>query len=123
MTQITIEGYALPETSRNKYSCWNEPLSVQLDMISGRRVVEVRGTVTKASYTYDYLGNTLTQTLLGILRGGNPFSATVLTDEGETVTSTFLCESITNPTFAFSRYGTGLWHNLAFVIREVSPHD
>ena len=122
MTQITIAGNALPETSRDRYMCWNEPLSVQIDMISGRRVIEQRGNVYKVSYSFDYLGNALTQTLLGILRGNSSFSATIVTDEGNTVTSTFLCESITNPTFAFSRDGVGLWHNLAFTLREVSPH-
>ena len=36
---------------------------------------------------------------------------------------TFLVDSITQPTFAFSKGGVGLWHNVGFTLREVKPHD
>lgn len=123
MTQITIAGIALPETSHDKYQCWEEKLSSQLDMISGRRVVEVRGDVWMCTYEYDYMGNSLMRQILAVLRGNSSFTATVLTDMGEEYTGTFLCESITNPTFAFTAHGDGLWHNFGFTLREVSPHD
>ena len=91
-------------------------------MISGRVVIDSRGKVFKASYQYDYMGNTLLRLLLAQLRTGAPVMATVLTDSGETVTGRFVVESVTQPTFAFSRGGEGLWHNVGFTLREERPH-
>ncbi len=122
MTQINLNGLALPEVSKDRYSCWEEDLSVQVEMISGRVVIESRGKVWKASYQYDYMGNTLLRLLLAQLRTGAPVMATVLTDSGETVTGRFVVESVTQPTFAFSRGGEGLWHNVGFTLREERPH-
>ena len=122
MTQINLNGLNLPEVSRDRYSCWEEDLSEEVEMISGRVVIESRGKVWKASYQYDYMGNTLLRLLLKELRSGAPVMATVLTDSGETVTGRFVVESVTQPTFAFSRGGEGLWHNVGFTLREERPH-
>lgn len=93
-------------------------------MISGRRVIESRGKVWKASYQFDTMGNEKLRQVLAVLRSGAPFLATVLPDiSDETVTSTFLVESITQPTFAFEADGKAVWHNLGFTIREEEPHD
>lgn len=125
MNQIIIETIALPETSRDRYACPELPLVVELDMISGRRVGEIRGGhVWKPQYSYDYMGDEIVRPLLKILRSGKAFSAAVLPDNGnELVVSTFRVESLTNPTFAFSKSGKAMWHNLAFTLREVNPHD
>ena len=124
VTQLNLNGILLPQSSHDRYACWEEDLSVQVDMISGRRVIESRGKIWKASYSFDYMGNVKLRQVLAVLRSGAPFPATVLPDNSdEPVTSIFLVESITQPTFAFSRGGVGLWHNLAFTIREEEPHD
>lgn len=124
MTQLVINGIVLPETTRDKYSCYPEQLSRQIDMISGRRVNEYRGSVYKISYTYDYMGNELARQVLSVLRSGNSFPVSFLSDEEDTMlTGTFLTESITSPTFAFSKGGKPYWHNFSFVLREVKPHD
>lgn len=124
VTQMILDGVKLPQSSHDRYACWEEDLSVQVDMISGRRVIESRGKIWKASYSFDYMGNEKLRQVLAVLRSGAPFPATVLPDNSdEPVTSIFLVESITQPTFAFSRGGVGLWHNLAFTIREEEPHD
>ena len=124
VTQLNLNGILLPLSSHDRYACWEEDLSVQVDMISGRRVIESRGKIWKASYSFDYMGNEKLRQVLAVLRSGAPFPATVLPDNSdEPVTSIFLVESITQPTFAFSRGGVGLWHNLAFTIREEEPHD
>ena len=61
--------------------------------------------------------------LLGALRGGGVLSVQFLPDIGDTLlTSTFICESLSEPTFAFGRDGTGYWHGVEFELREVSPH-
>lgn len=123
MTQIILNGIALPEASGDQYSCWEEELSVQVDMISGRRVVEQRGLVWRVSWAYDYLDNDTTSRLLAVLRSGAPFVATVLPDNSlQTVTSSFLTERLTPPTFLFDDNGTPCWHGLAFTLREEMPH-
>ncbi|QNL44135.1 hypothetical protein H8790_11945 [Oscillibacter hominis] len=124
MTQLILNGLYLPETSKDKYQCHPSELSVSLDMISGRRIKEIRGCVQVITYSYDYLGNDLCRQVLLVLRSGKPFPVTYLPDDSDTMqTGTFLLESLTPPTFAFSKGGTGLWHNLSFTLREVRPHD
>ena len=125
MIQLILNGQVeLPETSRDKYRCYPATLSQQVDMISGRRVLEERGHVQMIEYSYDYMGNELMRAVLGILRGGTSFPVAYLPDEGDTlVTGMFLTESITQPTFAFSRSGVPYWHNFGFTLREVKPHD
>lgn len=124
LVQLILNGIHLPETSNDKYQCWPELLSTQVDMISGRRVFEVRGVVQKISYSYDYMGNDLCRQVLSILRSGAAFPVAYLPDDGDDLVSgVFLTESMTHPTFAFSDDGKPYWHNLSFVLREVTPHD
>ena len=104
--QLILNGILLPESSKDRFSCWEEDLSVQVDMISGRRVVETRGKIWKASYSFDYMGNEKLRQVLAVLRSGEPFLASVLPDNSdEMVSSYFLLDSITQPTFAFSKGG------------------
>lgn len=124
MTQLILNGQVtLPQTSWDKYRCYPSILNQQVEMISGRMVEEVRGIVQMIEYSYDYMGNDLMRSVLGILRSGTSFPVAYLPDEGdELVSGIFLCTSITQPTFAFSRGGVPYWHNFAFTLREVRPH-
>ena len=122
--QLQIGGVSLPISSNDKYSCWEEPLVVSVDMISGRRVQELRGKVWHASYSFDRLNNDTLRSVLSVLRSGEPFQAFILPDtQDEMIAGTFVLESITPPTFAFLQNGSSVWHNLAFQIREEAPHD
>lgn len=125
MTQLILNGgIALPEVSRDQYKCYPATLSQQVEMISGRLVEEVRGHVQMIEYAYDFMGNDLMRQVLAVLRSGQSFPAAYLPDEGnQLVSSVFLCTSITQPSFAFSRRGIPYWHNFAFTLREVKPHD
>ena len=125
MTQLIINNtIALPYASGGKYAAWEEPLSVQIDMISGRRVEEQRGLVWRVRYEYDYMGNALMRQLLAALRTGGALNVQFLPDTGDTLlTSTFLRDTLTEPTFAFGRGRVGYWHGISFELREVSPHD
>ena len=125
MTQINLKNnLPLPEVSRDKYACWEEMLSVQVDMVLGRRVIEQRGKVWKVSYSYDYMGEVMLRAVLKVLRGDAPFVATVLPDDSdEPVTSTFVVESMSQPTMAFSRRDKAYWHNISFTLREERPHE
>lgn len=124
MTQLIINGLVLPQTSRDKYACYEEDLGTQIEMISGRMVTELRGKVQHIIWSYDYLGDALCRPLLATLRSGRSFPVQYLPDNGDALLSgVFLKTSLTNPTFAFSRNGRAFWHNIAFELREVSPHD
>lgn len=128
MDQIVIGDVRLPETSRDRYSCPETLLDVQAEMNSGRVVIETRGKVWKPSYSYDYMGKDLMRRALAVLRSGAPFVATVLPDNSdETITSTFVVESMTQPSMAFSkRKGdreSAFWHQISFTLREERPHD
>ena len=55
MTQLILaDNIYLPQTSHDKYKCYPAQLGEQVDMISGRRVLEVRGWVQMIEYEYDY---------------------------------------------------------------------
>ena len=123
MTQLIINGVTLPETSHDKYRSYPAELGAQVDMISGRRVIEVRGTVQMISYEYDYMPAALWRQLAAALRSNAALTVQYLPDDGdELITSTFLVESRTEPVFAFSRHGAAYWHNIAFTLREEYPH-
>lgn len=123
ITQLIVDGIYLPYTSRDRYKCYEKKLSVQLEMISGRLVEEVRGKVQVIEYSYDYMGNDLMRRLYTVLRSGRSFPVTYLPDgSDEMATGTFLVTSITEPSFAFAKGGVGLWHNVGFTLREARPH-
>lgn len=124
MTQLIINGIVLPETSGGRYKCYEGTLSDQIEMISGRVVTEVRGHVQFIEYSYDYMGNELVRQLLSALRAGTALTVKYLPDSGDDMkTSTFICEDLTPPVFAFSRSGKPYWHDISFTLREVRPHD
>lgn len=125
MTQLILNNSIyLPQTSRDKYRCYPTELGTQVDMINGRRVFEIRGSVWTIEYEYDYMGNELMRQVNAVLRSGQSFPVIFLPDNADEMSSsTFLTQSFPTPTFAFSRGGVGLWHNVSFVLREVQPHD
>lgn len=124
MIQLIVNGIYLPETSKDKYQCYPGELSVNVEMISGRTVREVRGHVQMITWSYDYMGNDLWRQLAAVLRGNTAFPVSYLPDDSDAMaTGTFLVDSITQPAFAFSKDGVGLWHNVGFTLREVTPHD
>ena len=87
-------------------------------------VTEVRGHVWYIEYSYDYMGNELTRRLLAALRSGAALTVRYLPDDSDDLEeSTFLCEDLTPPKFAFSRSGKPFWHDISFKLREVRPHD
>lgn len=121
-TQLIIDGVVLPVTTRDRYQSFPETLSRQVVMISGRVTEETRGSVQRIVYSYDYMGDAKCREVLNVLRSRGAKTVSYLPDNGDDlVTSTFLVESITQPTLAFFKGGVAKWHNLAFVLREVKP--
>lgn len=124
LTQLVVNNTIyLPQTTRDKYRCYPSLLSQQIEMITGRIVQEIRGTVQIIEYSYDYMGNELMRQLNEVLRSGAPFPVAYLPDgTDEMESSIFICTDFPVPEFAFSRYGVPYWHNVAFTLREVRPH-
>ena len=124
MTQLIIGEYPLPEVSGDRYSCPESPLVVQVEMINGRMVQEVRGgLVYEPTYEFDYMPASVWRPVYEILRSGQSFTAAVLTDKSDDlIVGTYLCTELSAPVFAFGRDGVGYWHNISFSLREVEPH-
>lgn len=121
---LIIGGWPLPEPPFDKYKCGEDPGDVKIEMISRRMVQEIRGgAIYRVSYAHDYLEDSVLRPVLAVLRSGAPFLATVLPDNSDTpVTSSFLVESMTDPTLLALDGTEPIWHGLAFTLREERPH-
>ena len=74
--QLILDGVYLPESKYDKFSCWEEPLVVTVDMISGRRVQEIRGgKVWKATYAFDSMGTDKLRAVIDIISPDIVFGA------------------------------------------------
>jgi hypothetical protein len=123
MTQLIINGTILPLVNHDKYKCYPQDLAEQIEMISGRIVQEVRGTVQIIEWSYDKMTDETYRSLLAALRGGE-MTVTYLPDDSDTMqTGKFLCTEYPAPAFAFASNGKALWHNVSFKLREARPHD
>lgn len=124
ITQINLDGVRFPRVSGERYACWEDDLSVLLEMTSGRMVEEVRGKVWRVRYSCDVLDEATHQLAMATLRSRGPLPATVLPDTGGApITSTFFVDSLTPAAFAFEENGKAVWRGLGFTLREVRPHD
>ena len=124
MRQLQINGLDLPETSWDRYRCYENILSQKVEMISGRVTEEIRGKVWKIEYSYDYMGAAEYRRLLNILRGGRLLNVVFLPDNDIIYkTGRFIVESLSPASYAFSRDGVPRWHNFSFVLREERPRD
>lgn len=132
MTQLILNGITLPESQKQHYSAWEEPLGEQLEMISGRMVVETRGIVWRVSYQYGYLDDETRKAVLAACKKGTgaPIPCSFLPPDGTALTSgQFLVTDYTPPKFAWSTalLGDGtsprpVWADFAVQLREVRPH-
>lgn len=123
MVQLIIDGNEMPEINKNRYQSSEVLLSERLTMISGRTVLEVRGKVQSIQASYSYIDTDLLRKVMTVFRSGKPFPVTYLPDDSDQLrTGEFLVESLTDPSFSFSRDGSAFWTGLAFRLREVAPH-
>lgn len=112
----------MPQTSNDKYKSYPAKLTEQVEMVSGRLVTEIRGTVQTIEYAYDYMPDAQYKALLAALRANPPITVTYLPDDGEDMkTSDFIVTSYPTPTFAFAKGDKPYWHGISFALREVKP--
>lgn len=124
MTQLIINGIPYPETSRDKYKCYEKDLGKFVRMANKRLVFEKSGKITVIEYSYDYFAdNDLFKTCLIDLRSGEELEVSYLPPESDTMnTEMFRCTVLPKPTFAFSQLNRAYWHNVGFTLEGVSTH-
>lgn len=134
MNQLILDvgGYAilLPESQDGGYESHEEELTVDLTMIPGNMVKEVRGTVWRISYQYGYFDETAKNNLIAACRKGQrePIICTFLPPNGtETIESEFFVTAYQPPKFMWSRTTDDtpepVWADFSVELREVEPHD
>ncbi len=120
---LILEDVRVPEADFDGYHAYEEKLTEQIPMISGRMVEEVQGIVWRIDYTSGRMRDGETKRLLSALRTKGSKTAAFLPDNGDVlVTSTFLVETLTPPVLAFFDGAEPVWRGLGFTLREVKPH-
>lgn len=140
MTQLILdtEGYdiALPESRKGGYHAEKQPLSVDVEMVSGRIVRELRGNVWYITYQYGYFDDAMKNNVIAACEKGRR-QAIICgflppdSSGGELSYSQFLVMEFRYPTFMWSRpslFSEGsvpipMWGDFSVELREVKPSD
>lgn len=130
MNQLILDvgGYAvlLPESKKGGYMAWEEDLTVDLVMIPGNMVKELRGTIWRVNYQYGYFNDEEKERVIAACIKGRrePIICSFIPPNGEDMLiSEFFVTSFRSPKFMWSREGKPLWGDFAVELREVEPHD
>lgn len=136
MVQLVIDGIELPESQKGGYYPKEEPASVDVTMISGRTVRELRGNVWVISYQYGYFDDEMKNKVIEACKKGQSQSIRCgflpPTSSGALSYSDFLVTSFTYPKFMWSRVAKNqsgeyaavpMWADFTVELREVKPHD
>lgn len=139
MTQLILDTtgnpVALPESRKGGYTAEKQPLSVEVEMVTGRMVRELRGNVWRVVYQYGYLTDTQKNSFIAACQKGQrqPIHCGFLTpnSSGALSYSDFFVVSFTYPKFMWSRIvGIGansapapMWGDFSLELREVKPVD
>lgn len=135
MTQLIIDttgnAIVLPESKKGGYQCYREDLGDEVEMISGRIVREVRGSVWHVSYQYGYFDTETMQKLLTSCEKGRRQAITcsfLQQGSGDALTSSqFFVTDYKRPVFQWSRNEDGeavpMWADFTVELREVRPSD
>ena len=135
MTQLILDtrGYnlTLPESQKGGYRASYEPLSVDVEMITGRLVRELRGNVWCVEYQYGFFDDEMKSKLIAICRKGRrePIQCGFLPPEstGALRYGSFFVVGFNQPKFMWSRDADGLpvplWADFSLSLREVKPSD
>lgn len=129
MTQLILDmngaAIALPESIKGGYSAYEEDLSVEVTMISGRMVKELTGVVWRVEYQYGFFNDIDRARVIQACRKGKrtPILCAFLPPESEeTITSAFWVTSFTEPKFMWSSDVKPMWGNFSVSLREVRSH-
>lgn len=139
MVQLILDtdgiNIALPESQRMGYTVEKVPLSVDVQMVTGRIVRELQGFVWKISYNYGYLNDDEKKKVISACEKGQraPIRCSFLTQEsgGELQNGLFFVTSFSRPKFMWSRFvnengvssPVPMWADFSLELREVEPSD
>ena len=127
MTQLIIDGVVLPESIKGGYTATLQPLSVDVEMVTGRVVRELRGNVWVITYQYGFFSDTMKNSEMPAVEKGkrHPNRCGIQTPTStEALTySDFLVTDFTYPKFMWSADGKPLWADFSMELREVRPSD
>lgn len=134
MLQLILDtgGYAvaLPESQKGGYTAYEDDLTVDLVMIPGNMVKEVRGTIWMINYQYGYLTDEMKNRVINACKKGRkePILCSFLPPDGtDMITSEFFVTSFTFPKFMWSNTSgedtVPMWGDFSMTLREVDPHD
>lgn len=136
MVQLILdtEGYniSLPESVKGGYTASLRPLSVDVEMVTGRMVRELRGSVWEIGYQYGYFDDAQKNRVIAACQKGQsqPIRCGFLPQDsaGGLVYADFFVTSFNYPRFMWSRGGAGgqavpLWADFSMTLRQVQPHD
>lgn len=130
------ENIVLPESQNTGYTVYKELLSESLEMVTGRMVLEERGTVWHISYQYGYFDEQTRNKLIAVCEKGRktPITCGFLpqdsTDNNLTYSSFFIID-YSRPQFYWSKKQLSngqykdvpMWGNFSVELREVKPSD
>ena len=130
ITQLVLDvdgvNLSLPESRNGGNNVSREMQAVSVEMISGRVVRELRGSVVRVSYQYGYFNDEMkTKFLYACEKGrGTPITCGVLfPDRAELSYSKYWVTGIGYPKFMWSREGEPLWADFRVELQEVEPSD
>nr|DAP52189.1 MAG TPA: hypothetical protein [Caudoviricetes sp.] len=145
MTQLILDTtgtpVTMPESQKDGYRAELQPLSVDVEMVSGRIVRELRGNVWVISYQYGYFSDEMKQSVLSVCEKGRGQAITCVflpPHSEQMITSDFLVTKLTYPKFMWSRQIMGevagdkgetietlvpvpVWGDFGVELREVKP--
>lgn len=130
MTQLILDtsgfNLVLPESQKGGYRAYEEDLSVEKQMISGRLVKELVGTVWRIEYQYGFFSGEEKDAVIAACQKGRrePIECAFLPPSGqnEMIAGTFFVTEFSSPKFMWSSDGKALWADFSLSLREVSPH-
>ena len=139
MTQLMLDpdGYniSLPESRRGGYTAELRPLSVDVEMVTGRMVRELRGNVWYITYQYGFFNDSEKNNVIAACKKGQSEAIQCgflpPNSSGSLTYSNFLVTSFTYPKFMWSRMVDNtensvpvpMWGDFSMELREVKPSD
>jgi hypothetical protein len=125
MAQLVFNGTTYPELNGGRFRCYVKTTRVHSRMADGTLATDEGYSYwCVESGPYDYIANSLKETMLTDIRSSSGYAATILPDDSETpITGTFKCVSLTSPYYLFTKGGASYWSGLSFVLEGVDAID
>lgn len=142
MIQLVLDtdglNVTLPESRKGGYTPSEEDLSVDVSMVSGRMVRELKGVVWVINYQYGYFNDEDKNKVISACKKGRTTPITCLflpPDSSEMKSSKFFVTDFVFPKFMWSKphivesggsfvdEPVPMWGDFSVTLREVIPHD